>query len=107
MKNGAAILKVLSAQKVVLLKMIKMAFYWERICEYEPKTTPSSLELLSFFKQLAGLIEEHLDLGPSTDRQFLRSTYLHMSLPKSPTLVEPKCKKFALMPSNCVETFRC
>ena len=27
------------------------------------KTTPFSLELFSFVKQLAGLIEEHLDLG--------------------------------------------
>ena len=74
-----------------------------------PKTTPFSLELFSFFKQLAGLIEEHLDLGPTTDRQFLKSTYLHMSLPKIPTLVEPKRKKFtvSLMPPNCVETIRC
>ena len=30
------------------------------------KTTPS-LELFPFVKQLAGLIEEHLDLGPSTN----------------------------------------
>ena len=47
------------------------------------KTTPFSLELFCcyFFKQLAGLIEEHLDLGPTTDRQVLRITYLHMSLP--------------------------
>ena len=74
-----------------------------------PKTTPFSLELFSFFKQLAGLIEEHLDLGPTTDRQFLKSTYLHKSLPKIPTLVEPKRKKFtvSLMPPNCVETIRC
>ena len=27
------------------------------------KATPFSLELFSFVKQLAGLIEEHLDLG--------------------------------------------
>ena len=31
------------------------------------KTTPRSLELFLFVKQYAGLIEEHLDLGPSTD----------------------------------------
>ena len=31
------------------------------------KTTPFSLKLFSFFKPLAGLIEEHLDLGPTTD----------------------------------------
>ena len=31
------------------------------------KTTPCSLELFSLVKQLAGLIEGHLDLGPSTD----------------------------------------
>ena len=72
-----------------------------------PKTTLFSLESFSFFKQLAGLIEKHLDLGPTTDQQVLKSTYLHMSLPKIPTLVEPKRKKFAFMPSNCVETFRC
>ena len=43
-----------------------------------------------------------------TCTQFLgKITYLHMSLPKIPTLVEPKRKKFSLMPSNCVETFRC
>ena len=28
------------------------------------KTIPFSLELFSFVKHLAGLIEEHLDLGP-------------------------------------------
>ena len=71
------------------------------------KTTPFSFELFSFVKQLAWLIEEHLDLGPTTDRQVLKSTYLHKSMPKIPTLVGPKRKKFALMPSNCVETFRC
>ena len=48
--------------------MIKMTFYWERICEYEPKNNSVSLELFSFFKQLAGLIEEHLDLGPILPR---------------------------------------
>ena len=57
-----------------------------------PKTSPFSLELFSFFKQLAELIEEHLDLGPTTERQVLKSTYLHMSLPKISTLVEPKHK---------------
>ena len=41
------------------------------------------------------------------DQQVLKSTYLHMSQPKIPTLVEPKREKFALKPSNCVETFRC
>ena len=30
------------------------------------KTTPCSLELFPFVKQLAGLIEENLDLDPST-----------------------------------------
>ena len=69
------------------------------------KTTPFSLELFSFFKQLAGLIEEHLDLGPTTDRQGLKSTYLHIYLPRIPKLVEPKRKKFALMQSNCVKHF--
>ena len=43
--------------------MIKIAFYWEGICEYElKKKTPFSLALFSFFKLLAVLIEEHLDL---------------------------------------------
>ena len=71
------------------------------------KTTPFSLELFNFVKQLAGLIEEHLDLGPTTDRQVSNSTYLHQSLSTIPTLVRPKrlFKKFVLMPSNCVETF--
>ena len=46
-----------------------------------------------FFKQLAGLNEEHLDLGPTTDRQVLKSTCFHMSLPKILTLVGPKRKK--------------
>ena len=50
------------------------------------KTNPFDLELFSFFKQLsgllrAGLIEEHLDLSPTTDRHVLKSTYLHLSLP--------------------------
>ena len=31
------------------------------------KMTPCSLEWFPFVKQLAGLIEGHLDLGPSTD----------------------------------------
>ena len=53
--------------------MITMAFNWECICEYELKTTPFSLELFSFVKPLAGLIEEHLDLGATTtDRQVLK-----------------------------------
>ena len=48
--------------------MIEMAFLWERICEFELKTSPlrSSLESFPFVKQLtqvAGLIEDHLDLS--------------------------------------------
>ena len=66
-----------------------------------------SPKLFSYFKQLAGLIEEHFDLGPTTNQQILKSTYLHVFLPIITTLVEPMRKKFALMPSNCVETFRC
>ena len=31
------------------------------------KTTPLSLELFSFVKQFAGLIERHLDLGPTVN----------------------------------------
>ena len=45
--------------------------------------------LFSFFKQLAGLIEEHLDFGPTRDRPVFKSAYLHMPLPKIATLVEP------------------
>ena len=33
----------------------------------ELKTNPCSLELFPFAKQLAGLIEEHLNLDPSTN----------------------------------------
>ena len=33
------------------------------------KTTPFSLEFDFFYKQLAGLIEEHIDFGPTMDRQ--------------------------------------
>ena len=32
------------------------------------KTTPFSLELFPFVKQLAGLIEDYLDLGPMYHR---------------------------------------
>ena len=48
------------------------------------------MELFSFVKPLAGLIEEHLDLGATTtDRQVL-NTYLQESLPNIPALVGPK-----------------
>ena len=45
-----------------------------------PKTTPFNLELFPFFQtasELVRLIEEHLDLGPTTNRQVFKSTYLH------------------------------
>ena len=71
------------------------------------KTILFSLEFVFSFQTACWLIEEHLDLGLTWDRQVLKSAYLHMSLPKIPKLVEPKRKKFALMPSNCVETFCC
>ena len=61
------------------------------------KTTPFSLELFPFVKQLAGLIEEHLDLGPRTGFK----KHLPAQVPAE------KLKKFILTPSNCVETFRC
>ena len=64
--------------------MITMAYIGSEHVSMSPKTTPFSLELFSFFKQLTGLIEEHLDLGPTTERQVLKSTYHHMSLPKTP-----------------------
>ena len=71
------------------------------------KTTPFSLELFSFVKQLAELIEEHLDLGPTFHGSACFEK--HQFLPKSPTLVGLKhqFKTFILTPSNCVETFRC
>ena len=105
MKDGAAILKVCQFKTFALLNNAMGSGY----VSMSPKTSPfrPSLELFSFFKQLTELIEEHLDLGPTTDRQVLKSTYLHMSLPKIPTLEEYKRKKVALMPSNCVETFSC
>ena len=67
------------------------------------KTTHLVWKCFLFSNSLLGF----LDLGPTTDRQVLKSTYLHMSLPKIINYVEPKSKKFALMSSNCVETFRC
>ena len=51
------------------------------------KTTPFSLELLSFVIQLARLIEE---CKLWALQQILKSTYLHRFLPKIPTLVGPK-----------------
>ena len=57
-------------------KMIKITFYRERICEYELKTNSICFGIVLFCQiQLAGLIEEHLDLGPTTDQQVLKSTF--------------------------------
>ena len=84
MKDGAAILKILSVQTFVFQNMIKSAFYRQQICEYELK---NSLILAFFFFcqiQLVGLIEENLDLGPTTDRQVLKSTYLHKTCLNNP-----------------------
>ena len=109
MKVIAVILKNLSVQNFVLQNNNnKMAFYGSECVIMGSKTTPS-LELFPFVKKLAGLIEEHLDLGPTTNLQVLKSTYLHKFLPKITTLVGPKhqFKKFVLTLSNCVETFRC
>ena len=60
-----------------------MAFSREKICECELKNN-SILILFWIFLyfcqiQLAGLIEEHLDLGPSIDRHVFKCTYLHKS----------------------------
>ena len=45
-----------------------MAFFYDQICEHELKNNSMySLELFPFVKQLAELIEEHIDLGPSMD----------------------------------------
>ena len=57
--------------------MFNMAFYRKRICEYETQNNLCSLELFSFVKQLAGLIEEHLD----TNWQALKSTNLPSQFP--------------------------
>ena len=46
MKDGAAILKILSVQTFVFQNMIKLAFYRQQICEYELK---NSLILAFFF----------------------------------------------------------
>ena len=43
------------------------------------KTTPFSLELFSFLN--SWFIEERLDLGPTTDRQVLKSTGLPSHVP--------------------------
>ena len=56
--------------------MIKVSYYSELICEYELKDNS-----VYTHEQLAGLIEEHLDLGPTMNEQVLKSTYLYMSLP--------------------------
>ena len=53
-----------------------MTFFLEQICEYALKTTPRSLELFPFVKQLAGPIKEQLDAGPSTNEEVLRNTSL-------------------------------
>ena len=45
------------------------------------KTTQFSLELISFVKQLAGLIEEHLDLGPTATDQHVLKKYLSSQVP--------------------------
>ena len=45
------------------------------------KTTPSSFKLFPFVKHFAGIIEEHLDLRPTMNRQVLKSTYLHLKSP--------------------------
>ena len=44
------------------------------------KTNPFSLELFSSL-QLAGLIEEHLNKGPSRECQVLKSTNLPSQVP--------------------------
>ena len=57
------------------------------------KSTLISLELIYFCFlsniQLTDLIEEHLDLSPTTMGLRIDSTYLHKSLPKIATLVGP------------------
>ena len=46
--------------------MIKMAFNREQTCEYELKNNSIYFGTVNFCQvQLVGLIEEHLDLGPT------------------------------------------
>ena len=62
-----------------------MTFYRECICEHELKNISIYFEIVYFCQiQLAGLIETHLDFGPTTDWQVLRSAYLHKSCLKYP-----------------------
>ena len=57
-----------------------MTFYTERLYEYELKNISIYFEIVYFRQnQLAGLIETHLDFGPTMDGQFLKSAYLHKS----------------------------
>ena len=63
------------------------------------KTSPFNFEIVYFCQiQFAGLIETHLDLGPTTDWQVLKSSYLHKSCLKYPQ------RKFKM---KRVETFCC
>ena len=55
--------------------MIKMTFYREQKCEYELKNNSIYLGIVQVL-QLAWLIEEHLDLGPTM--------YRHIFTPTSP-----------------------
>ena len=60
--------------------IIKMTFYREGICEYELKNISIYFVIVYFCHiQLDGLIETHLDFGPTTDLQVLKSAYLHKS----------------------------
>ena len=79
MKNGVAILKIMSVQNFVLLN--NECLTWHSIgSEYvsmSSKTTPSRLELFPFIKQLVGLIEENLDIF----RPYHRSTGFRNHVP--------------------------
>ena len=96
MKDGAAILKIMSVQNFILLN--KMTFYKERIyiCEYEFKNISILFWNCLLFSNPAcwAHIQRHLDLGPSTYWQVLKSAYLHKSC-----LKYPQCK----YKMNCVE----
>ena len=55
--------------------MIKMAFYRERICEYEPQNNSIYLGIVYVCQiQLAWLIEEQKDFGPTMDQHVCTPT---------------------------------
>ena len=74
MGDGAAILKILSVGNFVLLHYVKNGILWsERVGMSSHQLHLLSNGFLKWQIPLAGLIEKHLDLGPTTD-QLLKTT---------------------------------